>query len=115
MARWGWSEVPEVVSVLPGGVEADDEVDGGVSSGDAEQALAEQFIAGGRLSESQFVGGDLQVVAQKAGVVAVARGIDADAEAGGRRKDGRGREHGVSPTRMRKGIRTRESFAGVGW
>ncbi len=65
-------EVEEVVGVLPGGVEADDEVDGAVALGDAFEALAELGVAGGGLGEGQFVGGGLEVVAEEGGVVAVA-------------------------------------------
>ena len=70
----------QVVGVLSGGVEADDEVDGAVALGDAFEALAEEGIAGGRLGEGEFVGGGLEVVAEEGGVVAVAGGVDADAE-----------------------------------
>jgi hypothetical protein len=87
-------------------------------------ALAALRVAGGRLGEGQFVGGGLEVIAEEAGVVAVARGIDADAKAdsgGGtrsgkrrRRIEGSGCEHGNSPKRKKEGTRTRESFASVG-
>jgi hypothetical protein len=60
-------------------------------------------VAGGRLGEGQLVGGGLLVVAQEGGVVAVARGVDADADADSR-ADGRLRDgdllqyHGASGT-----------------
>ena len=64
VSRWSlesMQEVEEVVGVLPGGVEADDEVNGAVALGDAFEALAELGIAGGGLDEGQFVGRGLQV------------------------------------------------------
>jgi hypothetical protein len=74
-------EVQQVVGILPGRIEADVESDGGMSLGDGFQALAQLGIPLGRLGEQQFVGGGLQVVVEEAGIVPVARGIDADAEA----------------------------------
>jgi hypothetical protein len=41
-------------------------------------------VALGGLGEGQLGGGGLEVVAQEGGVVAVARGVDADADAGRR-------------------------------
>ena len=76
-------EVQQVVGILAGGVEADDEGDGAVAAGDGFEPLAEQGVAGGGLGEGQFVGGGLEVVAEEGGVVAVAGGVDADADAGG--------------------------------
>ena len=81
-------EVEQVVGVLAGGVEADDEGDGAVALGDAFEALAEEGVAGGGLGEGEFVGGGLEVVAEEGGVVAVAGGVDADAEAAGRLRGG---------------------------
>src|SRR5262249_48532672 len=65
-------EVQEVVGVLAGGIEADDEVNGAVTPQDAFKTLPQLAIAGGGLGERQFGGGGLEVVAQEAGVVAVA-------------------------------------------
>ena len=82
-------EVQEVVGVLPGGIEADDESDGRVAAGEEFEPLSELGVAVGGLGELEFGGGGLEVVAQEGGVVAVAGGIDADADAGGRlRGDG---------------------------
>ena len=72
-------EVQEVVSVLPRGVQADDERDLAEACGDLLQALAKQGIAGGRFGEGQVGGGRLQVVPKEGGDMAIACGIDADA------------------------------------
>ena len=72
-------EVQQVISVLPRGVQADDERDLAEACGDLLQALAKQGIAGGRFGEGQVGGGRLQVVAKEGGDMAIACGIDADA------------------------------------
>ena len=77
-------EVEEVVGVLSGGIETDDEVNGAVALGNSFEALTELGIAGGGLDEGQLVGGGLQVVAEEGGVVSVSCGVDADADARGR-------------------------------
>ncbi len=74
-------EVPQVVGILACGVEAEDEVNGAVALDDKFETRSELGVAVGGLGELQFGGGGLQVVAQEGGVVAVARGVDADAEA----------------------------------
>src|SRR5262245_38172096 len=74
-------EVQEVVGVLAGGVEADDEQARAMAAGDLLEPLAELAVAGGRLGERELRGGRLEVVAQEGGVVAVARRVDADTEA----------------------------------
>jgi hypothetical protein len=89
----GWlaeavQEVQQIVGVRPGGVETDDEVAGAVVPDDAFEALAEQRLADGRLREREFGGGGLEVVAGEGGVVAVARGVDADAVASRRWRSG---------------------------
>ena len=83
-------EVKQVVGVLAGGVEPDDEVDGRVALGEALEALTEEGVTGGRLGEGQFVGGGLEVVFEEGGVMAVARRVDADAAASGRLRAGSG-------------------------
>ncbi len=83
-------EVEQVVGVLAGGVESDDEVDGSVALGDALEALAELVVSGGGLGEGEFVGGALEVVFEEGGVVAVAGRVDADAAASGRWRGGCG-------------------------
>ncbi len=65
-------EVEEVVGVLPGGIEADDEGDGRDVGGKVLESLAQLGVAIGRLGEGQFGGGRLVVVAEEGGVVAVA-------------------------------------------
>jgi hypothetical protein len=82
-------EVERIVGVLPRCIEADDEVDGAVALRDAFEALTELAKAGRGLDEGQFIGRRLQVVAQVGGVVAVARGVDADADADARGWAGR--------------------------
>ncbi len=76
-------EVQEVVGVQAGDIDADGEGGGGVADGQQLQALAERVVAVGGFDEGQFVGGGRQVVAQEGGVVAVARGVDANADARG--------------------------------
>ena len=83
-------EVEEVVGVLAGGVESDDEVDGRVALGDALEALSEEGVSGGGLGELQFVGGGPEVVMEEGGVMAVAGRVDADAAASGRLRGGSG-------------------------
>jgi hypothetical protein len=75
--------VQEVVSAPPGGVESNEEGDGTVSRGEVFEALSELGVAVGRLGELQFVGCGLVVFAEEGGVVAVARGVDAAADADG--------------------------------
>jgi hypothetical protein len=81
-------EVEQIVGILPGGVEPDDEVAGAVALDDAFEALAEQRVPGGRLGKLQLVGGRLEVVLEEGGVVAVAGGVDADATAARRLRSG---------------------------
>ncbi len=54
--------------------------------------VAEEGVAGGRfggrLGELEFVGGGLEIVAEEGGVVAVARRVDANAEASRRLRSG---------------------------
>ncbi len=71
----------KVVGVLSGGIEADAEVDGGVALGNPFESLLELGIALGGLGELQFVGCRLQILAQESGVMAIAGGVDADADA----------------------------------
>ncbi len=66
------AEVEEVVGVLPGGVESDDQVEEPVPLDDAFEALAERCGASGRLGDGELGGGGLEVVAEEGGVVAVA-------------------------------------------
>ena len=81
-------EGKQVVGIRPGGVEPDDEVNRAMALDDAFEALQEEGVAGGRLGEREFVGGGLKVVAEESGVVAAARGVDADAEAWRRLRSG---------------------------
>jgi hypothetical protein len=74
-------EVDEIIGVLPGGVETDEEVNGAVAAGDSFDALSEVSVAFGRFGEGEFGGGGLEVVAEEGGVVAVAGRVDADAAA----------------------------------
>jgi hypothetical protein len=62
-----------------------------MSLSDACEALAELIVAGGGLGEGEIVGDGLEVVAEEDGVVAVARGVEADADAGRGRDWRRGR------------------------
>ena len=74
-------EVEEVVGVLPGGVKPDDEEDGAMALDDEFETLAEFVVAVAGLGEEEFSGGGLQIGAEEGGVVAVACGVDADADA----------------------------------
>jgi hypothetical protein len=73
-------EGEEVIGVLAGGVEADGEVDGRVPPRDLVETVAELRVAGGGLGEGQLGGGGLEVVVEEDGVVAIAGGVEADAD-----------------------------------
>src|SRR5262249_8551048 len=81
-------EVKEVVGIGASGVEADDEGPDAVALHHWVEALAHQRVAGGRLGEGQLSRGGLEVVLEEGGVVAVARGVDADAVAARRLRSG---------------------------
>src|SRR5262245_35118345 len=72
----------EIGSILTGGIDADVEVGLGMLLVQPFQALAEVLIALLILQDGQRLGGRLPVGAQKRDAVAVARGVDADADAG---------------------------------
>src|SRR5262249_37093733 len=93
-------EVGQVVGVRAGGIEADDEDARAVAAGDLFEPLPELAVAGGRLGELEFGGGRLEIVAQEGGVVAVARRVDADAQAARRRG---GWRSAVAEGRRRRG------------
>ena len=100
-------EVEQVVGVLSGGVETDMESARSTALCDAFESSAKLGVAVGGLGEREFVGGRLKIVAQKGGVVTVARGVDADAEARQIRRDGwkvglAGRSDGRR--RLRRGV-----------
>jgi hypothetical protein len=82
-------EVKQIVGVLPGGVETDDEVNRAIAPDDAFEPLSEEGVAGGRLGKREFGGGGLEVVAEKSGVVAIAGRVDADADASRRLRRGK--------------------------
>jgi hypothetical protein len=82
-------EIQEVVGILSGGIDADDEVDSPLTLGDLFEALAELSVAGGRLGEAQFRCRRLQILTQEGGVVPIARGVDTDADTGRRGRRGR--------------------------
>ena len=65
-------EVDQVIGILPGSVEADDEVHVAVPLHDSFEALPQLGIAVGILGEGQLVGGRLEVVPEEGGVVPVA-------------------------------------------
>jgi hypothetical protein len=83
MAAEPVQEVQQVVGVLAGGIQADDEADRRVACGDLLEALVEPGLAVGRLGERQLGGGGLLILTQEGAVVAVARGVDADPDADG--------------------------------
>jgi hypothetical protein len=74
-------KVEQIVGILPRRIEADAEVDGAVLLGNAFEALPQEGIASGGLGEREFGGSRLEVVVEEDGIVAVAGGVDADAEA----------------------------------
>jgi hypothetical protein len=76
-------KVPEIIGVQASGIEADDEADMGMTLVDVNESLAQLLVALRRLGAGKFGSGGLQVVVEKGGVVAVARGVAADAEASG--------------------------------
>ena len=79
-----------MVGVRPGGVEADDAVDGAVTPDDAIEALAELGVAGGGRGEGEFGGGGVEIVLEEASVGTVAGGVDPDTAARRRGRRGRG-------------------------
>src|SRR5262249_15956397 len=81
-------EVEQGLRIRPGGMEADDEVTGAVLLVDAFEALPEGGIAGGRLGKRQLGSSGLKILLEEGGVMAVARGVDADAEAARRLRSG---------------------------
>lgn len=74
-------EVHQVVGILPGHIEADVERTESVALGERLEPSAELGVAVSGLGEGEFVGSGLQILLEEGGIVAVARGIDADAEA----------------------------------
>jgi hypothetical protein len=78
--RQGGEEGQQVVGVLAGGVEADQEVHAAVLADELGESLTELAIALGGLDHLQVGGGGLQVGAEEGGVVTVARGVDADTD-----------------------------------
>jgi hypothetical protein len=73
--------VHQVVGILPGHIEADVERTESVALGERLEPSAELGVAVSGLGEGEFVGSGLQILLEEGGIVAVARGIDADAEA----------------------------------
>jgi hypothetical protein len=71
----------EVVRLRARSIKADDELHGPVALGDVFESLAEAGIAGGGLGERELRGGRLKVVPEEGSIMAVAGGVDADAEA----------------------------------
>jgi hypothetical protein len=82
-------EVEQVLGILPRGLETDDEGNGAVQLGQAFEAWPQEGITGGRLGELQLGGGWFEVVAQEDGVMALAGGVEANAEAARQLRGGR--------------------------
>ena len=74
-------EVEEVVGVLARGIKANAEVSGRMALGNLFQALPQQRVAGSGFRELQLGGRGLEVILEEGGLVTVAGGVDADAEA----------------------------------
>jgi hypothetical protein len=62
----------QVLGILPGRIEADNEMNGAVALDDAFEPLAEEGVAGGGFREREFGGSRLEVVLEEDGTVAVA-------------------------------------------
>ena len=62
----------EVVGVLSGSLEADEEGDGGVPLGEEFKPLSEERVAVGGFRELEFGHGRLEVVVEEGGVVSIA-------------------------------------------
>jgi hypothetical protein len=77
-------EVQEVIGILAGSIDANDKGDSMVALHEILQAPPELAVARGRFGEWEFRGRRLKVFAEEGGVVAVARGVDADADADGK-------------------------------
>lgn len=65
-------EAQQVVSVLAGDIESNEEVHVRMLQGHFFHALAQEDVAVGRLGELEFGSSRLEIVAEKDGVVAVA-------------------------------------------
>jgi hypothetical protein len=72
-------ESEEVVGVGAGGIEADLEVNLAVPAGEIGETLTQARVALGRFGDFQVGGGRLEVGVEEGDVVAVTRGVDADA------------------------------------
>ena len=94
-------ELLEIGGVLPGGVDADVEVDLGVLEPQLLQAIAQGLVAGAVLGDRQRPGGGPEVGPEETDAVTVARGIDADADA----VEASGGRHGNDPRRHKGRIR----------
>ena len=81
-------KVQQVVGIGSGHVETNGEGHWSVTLDDALQSLVQEGVAGGGLGEGEFVGGGLEVVAEEDGIMAVAGGVDADADASRRLRSG---------------------------
>ena len=81
-------EGAEVLGLRSGDIEADEEVNGTELLRDAFPALPQGGLAGGGLGELEFGGGRLEILLEEGGLVSVAGGVDADAAASGRLRNG---------------------------
>jgi hypothetical protein len=70
----------EVVGIGAGDVGADIELDVAVFVDQVREAVTQLGVAGGGFDHFQFGGGLVQVGVEEGGIVAVARGVDADAD-----------------------------------
>ena len=71
----GLEEADQIVGVLSGDVDADEEARYAVTAvapDDEFESSTELFVAVGRFGEGEFVGGGLEIIAQKGGIMAVA-------------------------------------------
>src|SRR5262245_50102277 len=75
----------EVFGIGTSDVESDVEVDAAVPGGELLEALAELGVAVGRFGELEFGPSLLQLLVEEGGVVAIAWGVDADADGGDQR------------------------------
>ena len=79
-ASEGMQEVQQIVAILPGSIKPDHELHRPMPLHDLLQPLAKLLITGRRLSERQLRPRRLQIVAEEASVMPIARRVDADAD-----------------------------------
>jgi hypothetical protein len=103
-------DMDQVIGILPGGIESNVEPARCMAASDPFESIAKLCITLGGLGEREFVGSRLEVIAQEGDIVAVTRGVDADAEARGKR----GRLRDGSGLKYHEILGERKTCAGTG-